>query len=53
GVAGGLHLGHRGLQRVGGLSGAPPGPDLVVAAPPALFGPLHDRLAKLDAAGGP
>ncbi|MEU1362757.1 inositol monophosphatase, partial [Micromonospora zamorensis] len=34
-------------------AGGPPGPDLVVAAPPALFGPLHDRLAELDAAGGP
>lgn len=38
---------------VAGLAGAPPGPELVVAAPPALFGPLHDRLLALDAAGGP
>src|SRR5690606_23826470 len=35
---------------VAGLNGAPPGPDLLVAAPPALFGPLHDRLAELHAA---
>jgi myo-inositol-1(or 4)-monophosphatase len=26
---------------------------MVVAAPPAIFGPLHDALAELDAAGGP
>ncbi|MCZ7376110.1 inositol monophosphatase family protein [Micromonospora sp. WMMC250] len=51
-AAGGLVAAEAGV-RVGGLAGAPPGPDLVVAAPPALFGPLHDRLAKLDAAGGP
>lgn len=38
---------------VSGLAGAPPSGDLVIAAPPALFGPLHDRLAELDAAGGP
>ncbi|MBF9130458.1 inositol monophosphatase [Plantactinospora sp. S1510] len=38
---------------VDGLAGAGPGPDLVIAAPPALFGPLHDHLARLDAAGGP
>jgi len=24
----------------------------VVAAPPAIFGPLHDALVELDAAGG-
>jgi hypothetical protein len=24
-----------------------------VAAPPAIFGPLHDALLELDAAGGP
>ena len=38
---------------VDGLAGAPPGLDMVVAAPPALFGPLHDALVELDAAGGP
>ncbi|HEY8453540.1 MAG: inositol monophosphatase family protein [Micromonosporaceae bacterium] len=35
---------------VAGLDGAPPGSDLLVAAPPALFGPLHDRLVELHAA---
>ncbi|HWH00589.1 MAG TPA: inositol monophosphatase family protein [Pilimelia sp.] len=39
--------------RCAGLRGAAPGPDLVLAAPPALFDALHDRLAALDAAGGP
>ncbi|RLK22811.1 myo-inositol-1(or 4)-monophosphatase [Micromonospora sp. M71_S20] len=38
---------------VAGLGGLPAGPDLVIAAPAALFGPLHDRLADLDASGGP
>jgi len=51
-AAGGLIAAEAGL-RVAGLAGAPPGPDLVIAAPPALFEPLHDRLAELDAAGGP
>ncbi|MFI6759640.1 inositol monophosphatase family protein [Micromonospora sp. NPDC050417] len=51
-AAGGLVATEAGLL-VGGLDGAPPGLDLVIAAPPALFGPLHERLAKLDAAGGP
>jgi myo-inositol-1(or 4)-monophosphatase len=37
---------------VGGLAGAPPGLDMVAAAPPALFGLLHDLLVELDAAGG-
>jgi myo-inositol-1(or 4)-monophosphatase len=50
--AGGLIAAEAGLV-VAGLAGAPPGPDLVIAAPPALFGPLHDRLLELDAAGGP
>lgn len=31
--------------RVGGLDGRPPSGDLVVAAPPALFGPLTELLA--------
>ncbi|MGW0433164.1 inositol monophosphatase family protein [Micromonospora sp. NPDC003197] len=51
-AAGGLIAAEAGLQ-VAGLAGAPPGPALVIAAPPALFEPLHDRLAELDAAGGP
>jgi myo-inositol-1(or 4)-monophosphatase len=37
---------------VGGLQGAPPGLDMVVAAPPAIFGPLQDLLVELDASGG-
>ncbi|ASW54174.1 inositol monophosphatase family protein [Plantactinospora sp. KBS50] len=51
-AAGGLVAREAGL-RVAGLSGAPAGPDLVIAAPPAIFKPLHDRLVRLDAAGGP
>jgi myo-inositol-1(or 4)-monophosphatase len=51
-AAGGLVAVEAGL-RVTGLGGAPPGPDLVIAAPPALFEPLHERLVALDAAGGP
>ncbi|MEH1014927.1 inositol monophosphatase family protein [Micromonospora sp. CPCC 206060] len=51
-AAGGLVATEAGL-RVDGLTGRPAGPDLVIAAPPALFGPLHDRLADLDASGGP
>ena len=35
--------------RVGGLDGRPAGPDLVIAAPPALFGQLRDLLARLGA----
>ncbi|TDC61677.1 inositol monophosphatase [Micromonospora sp. KC207] len=38
---------------VAGLGGRPAGPDLMIAAPPALFASLHDRLADLDASGGP
>jgi myo-inositol-1(or 4)-monophosphatase len=37
---------------VSGLEGAAPGLDMVVAATPAVFGPLHDALVELDAAGG-
>ncbi|WKU04818.1 inositol monophosphatase family protein [Micromonospora sp. HUAS LYJ1] len=51
-AAGGLVAAEAGL-RVAGLDGRPAGPDLVIAAPPALFAPLHTRLAALDAAGGP
>ncbi|HEX5595660.1 MAG TPA: inositol monophosphatase family protein [Micromonosporaceae bacterium] len=51
-AAGGLIAREAGLH-VSGLAGAPPGPDLIIAAPPALFGPLHDLLAAFDAAGGP
>ncbi|MEH0936532.1 inositol monophosphatase family protein [Micromonospora psammae] len=51
-AAGGLVASEAGL-RVAGLGGLPAGPDLVIAAPAALFAPLHDRLADLDASGGP
>jgi myo-inositol-1(or 4)-monophosphatase len=51
-AAGGLIAAEAGL-RVSGLDGAAPGPDMLVAAPPALFGPLHDALVELDASGGP
>jgi myo-inositol-1(or 4)-monophosphatase len=51
-AAGGLVATEAGLT-VAGLGGAPAGKDMVIAAPPALFGPLHDVLADLDAAGGP
>ncbi|MEU5940055.1 inositol monophosphatase family protein [Micromonospora sp. NPDC047548] len=51
-AAGGLVAAEAGL-RVAGLRGMSAGPDLVIAAPPALFAPLHDRLADLDASGGP
>ncbi|MEE6262974.1 inositol monophosphatase family protein [Plantactinospora sonchi] len=51
-AAGGLIATEAGL-RVAGLAGVAAGPDLLIAAPPALFGPLHDHLARLGAAGGP
>jgi myo-inositol-1(or 4)-monophosphatase len=51
-AAGGLVATEAGL-RVTGLGGAPAGPDMVLAAPPALYQSLHDRLVELDAAGGP
>lgn len=47
-AAGGLIAAEAGLT-VAGLAGAPPGEAMVVAAPPALFGPLHDRLVALQA----
>jgi myo-inositol-1(or 4)-monophosphatase len=51
-AAGGLVATEAGL-RVSGLDGHPAGKEMLVAAPPALFGPLHDVLVELDAAGGP
>ncbi len=51
-AAGGLVAVEAGL-RVAGLHGAAPGEEMLVAAPPALFGALHDALVELDAAGGP
>nr|WP_284046676.1 inositol monophosphatase family protein [Actinoplanes maris] len=51
-AAGGLVATEAGIV-VSGLSGAAPGLDMVVAASPAIHGPLHDALAVLDAAGGP
>ncbi|MEV0718362.1 inositol monophosphatase family protein [Asanoa sp. NPDC050611] len=51
-AAGGLIAREAGLL-VGGLDGTPAGPDMVVAAPPAIFGPLTELLADYDAAGGP
>ena len=51
-AAGGLVAAEAGL-RVTGLGGAAPGSDMLVAAPPALHGPLCDLLAAFDAAGGP
>jgi myo-inositol-1(or 4)-monophosphatase len=37
---------------VGGLLGNAASRDMVVAAPPAIFGVLHDALVELDASGG-
>ncbi len=51
-AAGGLIASEAGLL-VTGLSGRPPGPDLVLAAPAALHRLLHDVLVELDADGGP
>jgi myo-inositol-1(or 4)-monophosphatase len=50
-AAGGLVATEAGAT-VAGLNGAPPSLDMVVAAPSALFTPLHDLLVELDAAGG-
>ncbi len=50
-AAGALVATEAGLH-VTGLAGAPPGPDLVLAAPPAIHQRLHDLLVELDAAGG-
>src|SRR5690606_40254062 len=49
-AAGALIATEAGLT-VGGLAGAPAGPALLVAAPPALFPALHDRLREYGAAG--
>ncbi len=51
-AAGGLIAREAGL-RVSGMDGASAGPDMVIAAPPALFDRLHDVLSAADAAGGP
>ena len=51
-AAGGLVATEAGLT-VSGLAGAPPGPDLLLAAPSGIYGQLHDLLVELDAAGGP
>jgi myo-inositol-1(or 4)-monophosphatase len=46
-AAGGLIAREAGAL-TGGLAGKPPGSDLTIAAPPDLFGELHDELAKLN-----
>lgn len=51
-AAGGLIAQEAGLL-VTGLRGAPPGPAMVLAAPPAVHAELHDLLVGLDADGGP
>ncbi|QSB17391.1 inositol monophosphatase [Natronosporangium hydrolyticum] len=51
-AAGGLIAAEAGLT-VAGLDGAPGDGEMFIAAPPALFGPLHDRLRELAAAAGP
>ena len=51
-AAGGLIAAEAGLI-VAGLRGAPAGLAMVLAAPPAIFGALHDALVELDADGGP
>jgi myo-inositol-1(or 4)-monophosphatase len=45
-AAGGLVV-HEAGGRIAGAYGAPAGPDLVIAAPLALFDALHDRVARL------
>jgi len=46
-AAGGLVATEAGV-RVEGLHGSAPSPELVLAATPGLFQPLHDLLAALD-----
>ena len=48
-VAAGALVAAEAGARVGGLRGAPPSPELVLAAAPGLFEPLHDLLARLGA----
>jgi myo-inositol-1(or 4)-monophosphatase len=48
-AAGGLIVTEAG-GRVGGLAGAPSGPEFAIAAEPGLFEALHDLLAPLDPA---
>lgn len=50
-AAGGLIAREAGLL-VTGLRGREAGTDMVLAAPPALHGPLHELLVELDADGG-
>jgi myo-inositol-1(or 4)-monophosphatase len=50
-AAGGLIATEAGIV-VSGLGGAAPGIEMLVAAPPAVHGPLHEALVALDAAGG-
>jgi myo-inositol-1(or 4)-monophosphatase len=47
-AAGGLVASEAGV-RFGGLRGRPASPAMILAAPPALFGPLHDLLVTLRA----
>jgi myo-inositol-1(or 4)-monophosphatase len=51
-AAGGLIATEAGLL-VTGLRGQPPGPTMVVAAPPAVHHQLHDLLVEQNADGGP
>jgi myo-inositol-1(or 4)-monophosphatase len=51
-AAGALIAAEAGLT-VAGLAGAPAGSQMLVAAPPALFDQLHDRLVAIDATAGP
>lgn len=51
-AAGGLIAEEAGL-RVGGLAGRPAGAELLLAAPPALYGELDALLTGLGADGGP
>ena len=51
-AAGGL-VAHEAGLRLGGLRGQPPSPSMVLAAPVALYGALHELLVSADADGGP
>lgn len=50
-AAGGLVAAEAGV-RVSGIDGAPAGREMLIAAPEAIFAPLHDALVELNAAGG-